>query len=253
VAGKHAKSFWQFRQRGESGLWISELFPKLSSCVDEMAFIYSMQSKSALHGPAMFMMNSGFIQPGFPSMGSWVAYALGSQSDNLPEFVVLPDSRGLPPGGIINWGAGFLPAVHQGTIMEIGSNKEVIRDLFPARDIPRDSQDRAIELLQKWNRQHAHSRPADSLLEARIASFELAGKLQLSAPEVVDLGQETAQTHARYGLEEPDICWQGDWSKGVFGLCRFTAELKTLRKKRSDPTGIPTKTLCATMVIGGGS
>lgn len=205
VAGKHAKSFWPFRQRGQSGLWMSDLFPKLSACVDEMAFVYSMQSKSALHGPAMFMMNSGFIQPGFPSMGSWVAYALGSQSDNLPEFVVLPDSRGLPPGGIINWGAGFLPAVHQGTIMEIGSEKEVIRDLFPAREIPRDAQDRAVELLQKWNRQHAQSRPADSLLEARIASFELAGKLQLSAPEVVDLAQETQAIHALYGLEDPDI------------------------------------------------
>jgi len=205
TAGKHAKSFWRFERKGESGLWISSLFPKLSQSIDQLAFIHSMQSKSALHGPAMFMMNSGFIQPGFPSMGSWVTYALGSVSDNLPEFVVLPDSRGLPPGGVINWGAGFLPAMHQGTVMEIGSQNEVIRDLFPARDLPRDAHEKGMELLQQWNRHHANQRQGDSLLEARIASFELAGKLQVSAPEVVDLSSETQSTHAMYGLEDPDI------------------------------------------------
>ena len=205
VAGKHAKSFWPFRQHGESGLWMSDLFPKLSRCVDQMAFIHSMKSKSALHGPAMFMMNSGFIQPGFPAMGSWVTYALGSESSNLPEFVVLPDSRGLPPGGIINWGAGFLPAVHQGTVMEIGAGKEVIGDLFPARSLSPKDQEQGLSLLQEWNRQHANERPGDTLLEARIASFELAGKLQVSAPEVVELGKETAATQAMYALEDPDI------------------------------------------------
>jgi len=205
VAGKHAKSFWSFRQRGESGLWISDLFPKLSQSADDMALINSMQSKSALHGPAMFMMNSGFIQPGFPSMGSWVTYALGSESDNLPEFVVLPDPRGLPPGGIINWGAGFLPAVHQGTVMEIGGGAEVIRDLFPAREVDRVAEVDGLSLLQQWNRQHASARPGDSLLEARIASFELAGKLQLSAPEAVDLSRESQPIHALYGLDDPDI------------------------------------------------
>jgi len=102
VGGNYAKSFWKFRQHGQCGRWLSELFPKLSSHVDEMAFIYSMQSKSALHGPAMFMANSGFIRPGFPSMGAWVTYGLGSESDNLPAFVVLPDTRGLPPGGLAN-------------------------------------------------------------------------------------------------------------------------------------------------------
>jgi hypothetical protein len=170
-----------------------------------MAFIHSMKSKSALHGPAMFMMNSGFIQPGFPAMGSWVTYALGSESSNLPEFVVLPDSRGLPPGGIINWGAGFLPAVHQGTVMQIGAGKEVIGDLFPARSLSPKALEQGLSLLQEWNRQHAHERPGDTLLEARIASFELAGKLQVSAPEVVELGKETAATQAMYALEDPDI------------------------------------------------
>lgn len=205
VAGKHAKSFWAFRKRGESGLWMSDLFPNLSGHVDDMAFIHSMQSKSALHGPAMFMMNSGFIQPGFPSMGSWMTYALGSESANLPEFVVLPDSRGLPPGGIINWSAGFLPAVHQGTVMEIGSENEAIRDLFPAREIPRQAEERGMDLLQYWNRQHAVQRPGDTLLEARIASFELAGKLQMSAPEAIDLKQETQTTCSMYAIDDPDI------------------------------------------------
>lgn len=205
VAGKHAKSFWQFKQHGQSGRWISDLFPKLAQHVDDLAFIYSMQSKSALHGPAMFMMNSGFIQPGFPSMGSWVTYALGSESENLPEFVVLPDPRGLPPGGIINWGAGFLPAMHQGTIMEIGNGNEIIRDLFPAEPIERDAESRGISLLQRWNNKHAQERPNDSMLEARIASFELAGKLQVSVPEVIDLHQESTTTHAKYAIDDPDV------------------------------------------------
>ncbi len=103
-------SYWKFRQRGQSGLWVSNLFPKLAECVDDMAFVYSTVSKSAIHGPATFMMNSGFILPGFPAMGSWVTYGLGSETKDLPSFVVLPDSRGVPSGGPANWGAGFLPA-----------------------------------------------------------------------------------------------------------------------------------------------
>ena len=116
-------SYWPFRQHGQCGRWISDLFPQLATCVDDMAFIHSMQSKSALHGPAMFMANTGFILPGFPSMGAWVTYGLGSESENLPAFVVLPDQRGLPPGGVINWGAGFLPAVHQGTTLQTDAEK----------------------------------------------------------------------------------------------------------------------------------
>ncbi len=111
-------SFWKFRQHGQSGLWISDLFPRLARCIDDLAFIHSMQSKTALHGPACFMMNTGFVSPGFPSMGAWLAYGLGSECENLPAFVVLPDPSGLPPGGIINWGAGFLPAVYQATTFD---------------------------------------------------------------------------------------------------------------------------------------
>lgn len=205
VAGKHAKSFWPFRQHGQSGLWMSELFPKLSQHVDEMAFLYSMQSKSALHGPAMFMMNSGFLLPGFPSMGSWVTYALGSESDNLPEYVVLPDPRGLPPGGTMNWSSGFLPAVHQGTVIETAEGKAAIRDLFPSRSIPPEIESSGRELLQRFNHRHAQERPADTLLDARIASYEMAAKLQLSAPEAVDFSSESASIDDLYSTSDPDV------------------------------------------------
>ncbi len=137
--GNCQPSYWTFRQHGQCGRWMSDLFPLLAGQVDEMAFIHSMQSKTALHGPAMFMMNSGFIRPGFPAMGAWVTYGLGSDNDNLPAFVVLPDPRGLPPGGVTNWGAGFLPAVYQATVIETAKGQAPIADLFPA-----EAQDRAI-------------------------------------------------------------------------------------------------------------
>ena len=204
VAGTYAKSFWRFRQHGECGRWLSNLFPLMSRHVDDMAFIHSMQNKSALHGPAMFMMNSGFIRPGFPSMGSWVTYGLGCETDNLPSFVVLPDVRGLPPGGAGNWNAGFLPAVHQGTIIETAKDKPPIANLFPLN--AQDSFDGAgRDFLRFLNRQHADERPEDSLLDARIASYELAAKLQLSAPEAVDLTRETESIHQLYALADEDI------------------------------------------------
>ncbi|HTN77569.1 MAG TPA: DUF1501 domain-containing protein, partial [Pirellulaceae bacterium] len=181
--GNCQPSYWKFRQHGECGRWMSDLLPLLSKQVDEMAFIHSMQSKTALHGPAMFMMNSGFIRPGFPSMGSWVTYGLGSESDNLPAFVVLPDPRGLPPGGIANWGAGFLPAVHQGTVLETAASKPPIADLFPddGREHSVTNERAGLDFLQAMNAEHAATRPGDSMLDARIASYELAARLQLSA------------------------------------------------------------------------
>ncbi|WP_207395287.1 DUF1501 domain-containing protein [Bremerella alba] len=205
--GNCQPSFWKFRQHGECGKWMSDLFPHLSRCVDDMAFIHSMQSKSALHGPAMFMMNSGFIRPGFPAMGSWVTYGLGSENENMPAFVVLPDPRGLPPGGVINWGAGFLPAVHQGTVIESAKDKPPIADLFPSQGFPLSeaSEDDSRAFLQAMNRHHAEQRPGDSMLEARIASYELAAKLQLSAPQVMDLSQETQATHQMYATEHEEI------------------------------------------------
>ena len=201
-------SYWPFHQHGQCGRWMSDLFPKLAHCVDDMAFIHSMQSKSALHGPAMFMANSGYILPGFPSMGAWVTYGLGSESDNLPAFVVLPDPRGLPPGGVINWGAGFLPAVHQGTIIQTDANKPPVADLFPPQkyastSTSAEAKNRAF--LQMLNHQHAATRTANSELTARISAYELAARLQLSAPEVTDITQESAATKKLYSLAHADI------------------------------------------------
>ena len=200
-------SYWPFRQHGECGRWISDLFPKLAQRVDEMGFIHSMQSKSALHGPAMFMASSGFILPGFPSMGAWVTYGLGSASDNLPAFVVLPDPRGLPPGGVINWSSGFLPAMHQGTVIQTDAEKPPVADLFPPKSFDQlrgRSEEKSRDFLQLLNRQHAAAHTGNSELEARIAAYELAARLQLSAPEVTDIRGESAATKKLYNLDDED-------------------------------------------------
>jgi len=206
--GNCRASHWKFRQHGEAGLWMSDLFPKLATCIDDMAFIYSMHSKTALHGPACFMMNTGFTLPGFPSMGAWVTYGLGSETDDLPAFVVLPDPRGLPPGGIINWGAGFLPAEHQATTIDTTNPKQPIADLFPPKEFPRvtPESDRAgLGFLQRLNQLHRASRNGNSELDARIKAYELAARLQLSAPEVTDLSKESIATKQLYDLDHPEI------------------------------------------------
>jgi hypothetical protein len=201
-------SWWPFRQHGECGRWMSDLFPQLAERVDDIAFIHSMQSKSALHGPAMFMANSGFILPGFPSMGAWVTYGLGSENENLPAFVVLPDPRGLPPGGVINWGAGFLPAIHQATTIVTDDSRPPIADLFPPGEFAHlhgDAERSNRDFLQSLNRAHAAERAGHSELDARIAAYELAARLQLRAPEATDLRGETEATRKLYRLEDEDI------------------------------------------------
>ena len=206
--GNCQQSYWPFRQHGQSGLWMSDLFPQLAQRIDDIAFIHSMQSKSALHGPAMFMANSGFTLPGFPSMGAWVTYGLGTESENLPAFVVLPDPRGLPPGGVLNWGAGFLPAVHQGTAINTDNPQNPIPDLFPdtsLTNIPSSGHQATRGFLQTLNRSHADARAANTELEARIAAYELAAKLQLSAPEVTNLTGESELTKSLYSLDHSEI------------------------------------------------
>jgi hypothetical protein len=195
---------WAWAQHGECGKWISGLVPHLATCVDDIAFLHAMVSKSNVHGPATFLQNTGFVLPGFPSLGAWISYGLGSLSRDLPTFVVLPDSRGFAPNGPANWGAGFLPASHQGTIVRAGA-KAPIYDLFPPADAaitPQADRD-GLALLERLNRAHAAAREEDSRLEARIASYELAARLQLSAPEVLDLSGETAATRTLYGLDAP--------------------------------------------------
>jgi hypothetical protein len=205
--GNCQQSYWPFRQHGQCGRWVSDLLPKLAGHVDEMAFIHSMQSKTALHGPAMFMANSGFILPGFPSMGAWVTYGLGSESEELPAFVVLPDHRGLPPGGPVNWGAGFLPAIHQGTVIETAEGRPPIADLFAAEDHATlvAGEPAGREFLAAVNARHLGPRADNSELAARIAAYELAARLQLSAPEVTNLSGESEIVERLYQFDHPEI------------------------------------------------
>ncbi|HVX15408.1 MAG TPA: DUF1501 domain-containing protein [Pirellulales bacterium] len=206
VPGACLKSPWAWKQHGESGRWMSSLVPRLAECVDRMAFLYAMVSKSNVHGPATFMQNTGFVLPGFPSMGSWISYGLGSINDNLPTFVVLPDARGFAPNGPGNWSAGFLPAAHQGTMVRPAA-KNPIADLSPppgADFITAESEAAGLRLLRDLNGEHLASRGGDSRLEARIASYEMAARLQLSAPEVLNLSDETEATLRLYGLDHPE-------------------------------------------------
>lgn len=199
--GAVMKSPWKWKQAGKCGKWCSELLPNLAGCVDDMAFIHSMVAKSNVHGPATFMQATGFVTPGFPGMGAWVSYGLGSDNQNLPAFVVIPDSRGFAPNGPANWGSGFLPAAHQGTMVRPGT-KNPIADLFPPDEAKetKDSARDGLDLLAKLNRKHGEKRPGDSRLDARVRSYELAARLQLSAPEVLNLDKETAATKKTYGI-----------------------------------------------------
>jgi len=202
--GACMQSPWNWKQYGQSGKWMSDLVPHLATCVDDMAFIPSMVSKSNVHGPATFMQNTGFVLPGFPHMGAWVSYGLGTLNDNLPSFVVLPDMRGFAPNGPGNWSAGFLPASHQGTLIRPNA-RNPIADLFPpdsAKFITADSETRGRALLKELNGKHLESRAGDTRLDARIAAYELAAKLQTSAPEVLDISSETPATRTLYGLDE---------------------------------------------------
>jgi hypothetical protein len=201
--GAVMKSPWTWRQHGQCGKWISSLLPQLAGCVDDMAFLHAMVATSNVHGPATFMQATGFVLPGFPSMGAWISYGLGSMNDNLPTFVVLPDARGFAPNGPANWSSGFLPANHQGTMIR-PSDPNPISDLFPPRHGPITPQSErdGLALLQRLNRQHQATRPGDTRLNARIQTYELAARLQLSAPEVLDIAQETEATRRMYGLDQ---------------------------------------------------
>src|SRR5437764_6077561 len=205
VPGNLMKSPFPFKRHGDCGRWVSSVFPHLAGCVDDMAFLMAVASKTNVHGPASYLMNTGFLLPGFPCLGAWLSYGLGSLTDNLPTFVVLPDGRGLPYNQKGNFSAGFLPVRHQGTVLNAGANPPV-PDLAPSPRAgfvtPED--DRAgQDLLARVNRRHAADRPGDSRLEARIASYELAARMQRHAPEALDLGRESAATRKLYGVDEP--------------------------------------------------
>ena len=196
------KSDWPFKQRGESGLWVSDLFKNLAGVADELTVIKSMYAETSNHTPATFQENSGFRLNGFPVLGSWMSYGLGSETDDLPAYVVIPDTRGLPAGGSINWTNGFLPAQHQGVTFR--SQGTAIDDLFPARAIPPDTEAATRNLLAALNKQHLARRDSSDVLAARIRSYELAAKMQLAVPEVTNLNAETKATHTLYGLDDPN-------------------------------------------------
>jgi hypothetical protein len=204
VPGTIMKSPWDWQQHGRCGKYVSGLLPNLAECVDDMCFIHSLMSKSNVHGPATYMQATGFVLPGYPAMGSWISYGMGSLNENLPTFVVLPDNRGYPPNGPGNWGAGFLPAAHQGTMVRPGATPPIF-DLSPPEGsfVTKQSQADGLAVLNQLNKQHAAARPHDSRLESRIAAYELAARLQLSAPEVLDVSKETKAIHHLYGLDDP--------------------------------------------------
>ncbi len=197
--GRIVEPRWKFKRHGESGQWVSELFPHLATCVDDIAFLKSMMADSPIHGSAMLMMNSGRILSGSPALGSWLNYGLGTVNENLPGFVVMLDPTGGPISGAKNWSSGYMPATYQATVMR--SKGAPILDLVPPKGMTRAAQRELLNALNETNRAHLADRAGNSDLAARIASYELAFNMQRHAPEAVDLSQETAETQKMYGLD----------------------------------------------------
>lgn len=198
-AGDLARPQYAFRQRGQTGKWVSDLLPHLAELTDDIAFVHSLTSKSNTHGPAENFISTGSLLDGFPSIGSWVSYALGSENQDLPAFVAIPDPRGVPQAGSNNWGPGFLPAVFQGTPM---SAKEPVRHLVAPKGVSAASDAATRSLLQRMNERHLAQHPGDGKLAARIASYELAARMQLSMPEINDLGTEPDHILKLYGADD---------------------------------------------------
>jgi hypothetical protein len=211
VTGSHAdfpilKSPFEFKQHGESGRWVSSVFPNLAQRVDDLAFLMSMTTKTNVHGPGSYMMNTGFTLPGFPCMGAWISYGLGASSDELPSFVVMPDPRGLPYNNLGNFSSGFLPVANQGVVIK-ATAPTPIHDLKPpagAAGIDDGSERELRGLLGELDRDYAARDEQDSRLDARIASYELAARMQLSVPALFDLNGESDATKRLYGIGEKE-------------------------------------------------
>ncbi|MHC4994759.1 MAG: DUF1501 domain-containing protein [Planctomycetota bacterium] len=221
--GKIMRSPFAFKRHGQTGHWVSDLLPHTARHVDDIAFIHSMVADTNNHTPAAFQMNSGFTMNGFPSIGAWVSYGLGSLNENLPAFVVLPDPRGLPAGGSINWTAGFLPATHQGVAFRTKPGHDPITDLTTPSGITENQRHDATAFLQSLNRRFADANPQRDELAARIRSYELAAKMQLAVPEATDLAAEP--DHVQQGrnclmarrLVERGVRYVQVWNGGAFG------------------------------------
>ena len=190
---------WEFRPRGESGAMTSDLLPHLGAMADDICFIHSMTAKSNTHGPAENQMATGFTLDGFPSAGAWVSYALGSQCQDLPAFVAIPDPRGVPQVGPRQWASGFLPAAFQGT--PFNADKPIPNLLRPAA-LSADTDRASRDFLQRLNEKHLKRHPGDADLAARISAYELAAKMQLAAARIADLSDETPQSFSLYGADD---------------------------------------------------
>lgn len=192
---------WRFKQYGQCGKYISDLFPNLGSCVDDIAFLHSMIADSPIHGSAMLQMNTGKIISGSPCLGSWVNYGLGTENQNLPGFCVMLDPTGGPISGAKNWTSGYMPASYQGTILR-GVGQPIL-DLHRPAGTTEAMQRRMLDALGDFNREHEAPRAHNSNLAARIASYELAYRMQANAEEAVDVNQETDETKRLYGYDNP--------------------------------------------------
>ena len=197
--GNLTQSPWKFRPYGESGKMISDLVPNLGTMADDICFLHGMHGKTNTHGPAENFMSTGFTLDGFPSIGAWATYALGSENNELPAYVAIPDPRGTPQSSVNNWGPGFLPAAFQGTDFNAASP---IRNLQRPTSIGVEADVATRDFLKRLNDQHLESFPGDTELAARISSYELAAKMQLSVPEVCDLNQEPQHILKLYGADD---------------------------------------------------
>jgi hypothetical protein len=199
--GKLLASSRKFTRSGQSGVEVSDLYPRLARCIDEIAVIRSTYTDSFAHGSGLLQMNTGYLRQGYPCLGSWVTYGLGTLNQNLPAFVVLLDHRGGPISGPPNWSAGFMPAAYQGT--QFRTSGEPILHLQPPAGVSREQQRQQLDLLARYNELHRQASAENSELAARVASYELAFRMQAHAPEAVDLSQETEATKRLYGLDQP--------------------------------------------------
>lgn len=191
----------KWKQHGQCGTWVSDWYPHVAECVDDIAVLRSCWANGINHSAGVCQMNTGSIIAGRPSLGSWVSYGLGTENENLPAFVVMQDNSSQVVNGPRNWGSGFMPAVFQGVRFQ--NDRELIPNLHPPRGVSEQQQRGKLDLLGMLNRQHASSRPLQTELEARINSYELAYRMQAEAPEAVDLAQESESTKALYGMDEP--------------------------------------------------
>src|SRR4051794_29179305 len=200
--GPLMKSPFAFKRYGQSGAWVSEIFPGLSKHVDDMAFIHSCFTETNNHSPALFQVNPGMSRMGFPGVGSWVTYGLGTLNQNLPAFVVMYDTlgRGLPKGHASNWGSGFLAGVFQGTALN--HQGQPINNMSRAATLSDKAQRNQLDLLSKLNKHHLAHNPAETELAARIESFELAYRMQMAAPEALNVDAEPEAIKQLYGLND---------------------------------------------------